>query len=326
VFNFSEPIKQNAYTRTNLGLGSGTIVDDITITYSGFKKSAANLPIPTFAWTSSSQLTITPSGLIGSAKYVVNATVAMPKLRDLANRAVVNNAAITGDFEALNFSTAGASTKPTAPVLTRQIIPAVYTTLNYTGGTVSLEWNYNANARGYNIYRSINGGSFDILASNIQFTQYQTVCPALYAGSLNNPIGTANVKYKVTGVSKDLVEGDTSNAIIVTDEVKPQFTYFPTPAAVAGITNSWVYAIGFNEPMSQATVENIVNYTFSNVGGVTYTISSINYVGWDGVRYRAYLQVTSSIAPVPGYILTTAATITDLAGNGIDPAANSHTY
>ena len=41
VYTFSEPIKQKAFTRTDLPLGSSTIIDDIKVTYVGLKKSAS---------------------------------------------------------------------------------------------------------------------------------------------------------------------------------------------------------------------------------------------------------------------------------------------
>ena len=326
VYTFSEPIKQTAYTRTDLGLGSGTIVDDITIIYNGLKKTQTALPTPAFAWNANfTQFTVTPSGLVGSAKYTVVDTAAMRKLTDLAGNAMVNNTKIIGDFELLNFSTAGGSAVPAAPTLARQLVPTVYVPLNYNGGTVSLEWNYDATARGYNIYSSVNGGSFELLASNVQSDQYQPTTGNLITGTLNNPLGPGTVSYMITGVSKDLVEGPASNVITVSDQVKPQLTYYPASVAAPG-TNNWVYTIGFSEPMAQAAVELASNYTFSNTGGVTYTINNIAYAGWDGTRYIAYLYITSSAAPVAGYVVTTSSAITDLAGNGMDAAFNSHTY
>jgi hypothetical protein len=204
-------------------------------------------------------------------------------------------------------------------------VPGVYDPLDYSGGTVGLEWNYDATARSYNIYRSVNGGSFDLLANNITVTRFQTTAPGLYTGSSPNPLGPGSVSYKVTGISKDLVEGTASNTINVTDAVKPRLIYFPAPAAAPG-TNNWVYTIGFSEPMTQAVTENIANYTISSFGGVSYTINSATYAGYDGVRWNVYLYVTSTAAPVAGYALTATSAIVDLAGNSMDTAANSHTY
>jgi hypothetical protein len=197
--------------------------------------------------------------------------------------------------------------------------------LDYAGGTVGLEWNYDANARSYNVYRSVNGGSYDLLASNLQVTRYQTTAPGLYMGTSPNPLGPGSVSYKVAGVSKDLVEGTASNVITVTDAVKPRLIYFPAPTAAPG-TNNWVYTIGFSEPMTQAATENIANYTMSSFGGVSYTINSATYAGYDGTRWIVYLYVTSTNTPVAGYALTATSAIVDLAGNSMDTAANSHTY
>ncbi len=327
VYKFSEPIKQTSYTRTDLGLGYGTIMDDIKLNYNGLKKTAAAITF-TASWDPTfTVLTLTPQGLVGSAKYSVDATTAFTsgKLMDIANNAVVNNANIVGDFEILNFTTAGGSTLPAAPALTRRSVPGVYVALDYSGGAVGLEWNYDANARSYNVYRSINGGSFDLLASNVQSTQYQTNVAGLYTGALPNPLGPGTVRYVVTAVSKDLVESAASNIITVADGVKPQMIFNPAPTAAPG-TNNWVYTVGFSEPMTQSAAENIGNYTMSSFGGVSYTINSATYAGWDGTRYIVYLYVTSSNPPVAGYALTATAAITDLAGNSMDTAANSHTY
>jgi len=327
VYTFSEPIKQTAYTRTDLGLGHGTIMDAIHVGYSGMKKTTADIGF-TAAWDPTfTVFTITPQGLVGSAKYTVDATAAFTSgnLKDAAGNAVVNNATIVGDFEVLNFTTAGGTAGPTAPTLVRRSVPGVFDPLDYAGGTVGLEWNYDATVRSYNVYRSVNGGSYDLLANNITVTRYQTTAPGLYTGSSPNPLGYGNVAYKVTAVSKDLVEGSASNVVTVTDAVKPKLIYFPAPAAAPG-TNNWVYTIGFSEPMSQSASENIANYTMSSFGGVSYTINSATYAGFDGTRWVVYLYVTSSAAPVAGYALTATSAVVDLAGNSMDTAANSHTY
>ncbi len=327
VYTFSEPIKQTAYTRTDLGLGYGTIMDDIHVNYNGLKKTAAAITF-TASWDPTfTVLTLVPQGLVGSAKYSVDATTAFNSgnIKDIANNTVVNNPNIVGDFEVLNFTTAGGTAGPAAPNLTRRNVPGVYGPLDYTGGAVDFEWNYDASVRSYNVYRSVNGGSFDLLTSNLKVTQYQTNIAALYNGSLPNPLGPGSVSYKITAVSADLVEGAASNVVTVTDGVRPRLIYFPGPAAAPG-TNNWIYTIGFSEPMAQAPAENVGNYTMSSFGGVSYSINSATYAGFDGTRYIVYLYVTSSAAPVAGYALTVTNAITDLQGNSMDTAANSHTY
>jgi hypothetical protein len=93
VYTFSEPIKQRAYTRTDLPPGSSTITDDIKVTYVGLKKSATAITFSAQWNASFTQLTITPQGIVGSAKYSVDLTSAFNSgnLTDNANLAVVNN-------------------------------------------------------------------------------------------------------------------------------------------------------------------------------------------------------------------------------------------
>ena len=189
VYTFSEPIKQRAYTRTDLPPGSNTIIDDIKVNFLGLKKTAAGM---TFGaqWNSSfTQLTIAPQGIVGSARYSVDLTAAFAsgQLTDNANLVVVNNPNITGDFEVLQFSTNGSSPVPAAPALTRRLIAGLYTNLDFNGGAVGLGWNYDAAARSYNIYRSADGGSFELLQANFYGVQFND-----NTGSLVSPSGAAN--------------------------------------------------------------------------------------------------------------------------------------
>ena len=175
VYTFSEPIKQRAYTRTDLPVGSSTIIDDIKITYIGLKKTATAITFSAQWNAAFTQLTITPQGIVGSAKYSVDLTAAFNsgQLTDNANLVVVNNPQIVGDFEVMQFSTNGASPVPAAPALTRRFIAGLFGNLDFGGGTVGLEWNFDANARSYNIYWSVDGGSFQLLQANFTGIQYQ---------------------------------------------------------------------------------------------------------------------------------------------------------
>ncbi|MEX0601984.1 MAG: carboxypeptidase regulatory-like domain-containing protein, partial [Bacteroidota bacterium] len=152
VFTFSEPIKQTPYTRTDLGFGHGTIMDDITLNFDGMKKSALEIPF-TGAWnTTFTQLTLSSSDLVGSARYTLDFTGAAANLEDVAGNGLVDNAAVIGDFETLSFTTNGGSALPAAPTLTRRLIPGLYEDLDFTGGTVSLSWPADPAARSYNVY------------------------------------------------------------------------------------------------------------------------------------------------------------------------------
>ncbi len=327
VYKFSEPIKQTAYTRTDLPAGHSTIVDDIIISYNGFKKTAGNLGFSVQWDTTYTQLTITPQGILGSSKYTVNMTTAFNsgKITDAAGLVLVNNANITGDFEALQFTTNGGTTVPAAPTVTRRIVAGLFGDLDYTGGTVGLQWSVNADARSYNIYRSINGGTFDLLQKDFFGTQFSTNTGSLVNPSgANNPLSAINVRYLVRAVSKDLVESPESNIITVTDAVKPKLVN-ATVAAGAG-TNNWIYTVRFSEPLAIAAAENVGNYSFSNGSGVFYTVNKANYLGLSVGAYVVQLEVSSSAAPVAGYILLAGNGVTDLAGLGVDATSNSKTF
>ncbi len=329
VFTFSEPIKQEPYTRTDLGIGHGTIMDDITVTFNGLKKGALELPF-TAQWNATfTQLTLSPSNLVGSAKYTIDFTTASAKLKDVAGNALVNNATLTGDFEALTFTTNGASALPGAPVLVRRLIPGLYGDLNFTGGTVSLSWGTDPNARSYNVYRKSGNGSMELLVDELTNLQYVTTAPALVSPynvglGLRDPLEETPVQYVVRGVSRDLGLGPVSNTITVTDDVLPQLTSATQGAAIQ--TNLYPYTLNFTEPLTKAPAVVTTNYTFSNTGGVTLTIQRADYLGWTGASYVVRLTVSTSATPLAGTILTVGNNIIDVGGNSVDPAANSQSF
>jgi len=328
VYTFSEPIKQRAYTRTDLPLGSSTIIDDIKITYLGLKKTATAVTFSAQWNAGFTQLTITPQGIVGSAKYSVDLTAAFNsgQLTDNANLVVLNNPQITGDFEVMQFSTNGGSPVPATPALTRRFIAGLFGNLDFGGGTVGLEWNYDASARSYNIYWSVNGGSFQLLQANFTGIQFSGNTGSLvYPSAATNPLRASSVQYVVRGVSKDLVEGPSSNIINVTDAVKPQLLGSSSVAPASG-TNSWTYTLRFTEPLTISTAEAVGNYSFGNTGGVVFTVNTANYLGLVGGVYVVQLGVTTSAALPVGYVVFVSSNVTDLAGNSIDPTANSKTF
>jgi hypothetical protein len=246
------------------------------------------------------------------------------KLTDAAGRVVVNNSQITGDFELLNFTVAGGSPVPVVPTLKRRFANGFFALLDYSGGAVGLEWGADANARSYNIYRSINGGAFELLQKDYYSVQYAETTPVLYIGSGTSPLRSGSVAYIVRAVSKDLVESGPSNTITVVDERKPRLT--GVSVVTSGVTNNWVYTLSFSEPLALNPAETLANYGFSNTGAVLFTINNANYLGLIGGAYQVQLNVTTSAALPVGYVLTVGNFVTDLAGNGIDPTANSRTF
>ncbi len=327
VYTFSEPIKQTAYTRTDLPLGSSTILDDIAVTYVGLKKTATAINFSAQWNASFTQLTLTPQGIVGSARYTVSAVAAFSsgKITDLANNVLANNTLITGDFEVLQFTTSGGSTVPGAPTLTRRTVAGLFGFLDYSGGSVGLEWSSDPSARSYNIYKSVNGGSFNLLVGNVFALQATD-----NSGSLVIPIGatdpltSGNVRYIVRAESKDLVEGPASNTITVTDQIQPRVLASTSVAAGTG-TNSWIYTVRFSEPLNIAKAEITANYLFSNNASVNFSVNSANYLGNSGGSYVVQLGVTTSVALPSPYTLTIF-NLTDLAGNSMDPNSSIKTF
>lgn len=326
VYTFSEPIKQTAYTRTDLPLGQSTMLDDIAITYLGLKKITGPT---TFSaqWNSSfTQLTITPQGLIGSARYTASIQTAANsgKLTDISGRVLINNTSLTGDFEAMQFTTSGNSTTPAAPILSRRSILGLYTDLDYLGGTVGLAWNLDANARSYNIYKSINGGSFELLQKDVYGVQYADNSGSLvFPAGAANPLTSASVRYFVRAVSKDLVESPASNPISVGDDVLPVLNTANVTITpyLSSANNSYAILFRFSEPLNQASAQLVDNYSFVNTDIVTITKDRADYLGYSspGV-YLVQLKVSTGPLTLPAGYTLAVSNVSDLAGNKIDPA------
>jgi hypothetical protein len=329
VYTFSEPIKQTAYTRTDLPEGHSTMLDDIVFTYIGLKKTAGTVPI-TLQWNSIyTQLTVTPNSLqiVGSAKYSLDMRTIFSsgKITDVAGKAIQNNTALTGDYEVLLFSTNGSSSTPNPPSLTRRYVSGIYSSLEYNGGTVGLQWNNDNNARSYNIYKSVGSGSYELLQADFYGLQFSDNSGSLVIpAAVNNPLRSSSVRYLVRAVSKDLVESAPSNIITVGDDRKPRL--INASVATAGSTNIWSFTLLFSEPLSIAPAEIIGNYTFTNTQTVSFTVNNANYLGYSGGQYVVQITVTTSAALPLGYILMVGNAIIDLAGNTIDPTANSKTF
>jgi hypothetical protein len=327
VYTFSEPIRQTAYTRTDLPRDHGTIVDDITFTYDGYKKGLAEIPFSAGWNTLFTQLTLTPQGIVGSGKYTVDATGAFTpgNIMDRSRVGIVNNANIVGDFEALKFTTAGGTPAPNPPVVIRRFVPGVFSSLNFAGGTVGLEWSFDPNVRSYNIYKSIDNGSFELVQDDFAGLQFTNNSGSLVRPSgVNDPLAAIQVRYHARAVSRDLVESAPSNVITVGDDVRPQMITAGVVAAPG--TNNWYFTMQFSEPLALSGAQNVSNYDFSATSGVTFTKTAAYYLGFVGGTYRVQLSVTTNAALPSGFILTALQGVTDLAGNIMDPDVNRFTF
>lgn len=335
VYTFSEPIKQNAYTQTNLPIGSKTMLDDIAVNFAGMKKTTGAVGF-TAQWNSTfSQLTIAPQGMVGSARYSLDMTIVFNsgKLTDAAGNALVNNPKITGDFELLNFTTSGGTTAPAPPNVVRRYVPGQFGAVNFNGGTVGLEWNYDQNVRSYNIYKSVNGSPFQLLQKDFYGTQFQENCGSLVLPlnyvpqNQSNPLGASSVSYEVTALSKDLVESQISNEIKITDGVNPRLV--GVVVSPAGGSYNWDYALHFSEPLTVSNAEVPSNYTILNHDTVSFNIVRADYLGYDALSstYDVQLYVTTNLPQPAGYSLQVNPTgVTDLAGNSIDTSAAGNVF
>lgn len=327
VYTFSAPIKQTAYTRTDLGYGHGTIIDDITVSYVGLKKSAGEIKSG-ITWNETmNQLKIRPISIVGSAKYNINVASALPKLHDESNLSVIDNTNIIGDFEGLSFTTSGQSPIPEAPVLTRRIITGVYDHLDYDGGLVSLEWNEDQNARSYNLYRQIGEGSFELVSSDIYnlITTHST--GMLVTPTVNDPLAALTVKYQVRALSHDLVEGQESNTITIRDNISPRLISTNTTSISS---QRFLMNFRFSEPLKISSAENLENYTIHDPDTVVFAKEQAAYLGYDNGSdsYEVLFTVTiSNGSNFPaGFSVRIGSELVDLAGNSINESWNTYVY
>ena len=195
---------------------------------------------------------------------------------------------------------------------------------------MGLEWNYDALARSYNIYRSVGGEPFQLMAAgSVTTLQFSAATGSLFYPTVgNDPLRAVNARFVVRGVSKDLVEGSASDTITVVDAVKPRLAN-ATVASIAPPANTWRYTIQFSEPLTLSAAENLGNYSFTNTGVVNFTATKVDYMGYSALPVPGWyvrLTVTTDVAPLVGYSLIVGTGITDLAGNPIDATANSKLF
>jgi hypothetical protein len=335
VYAFSEPIKQTAYTRTDLPKGNNTIIDDITFTYNGLKKSMGPVSFAA-TWNGSfDQLTITPATLISSAKYTVSYAAGMSaKLTDAKGNALANTGtAIVGDFlntESLNFTTAGSTTSPATPVLLRDTLTVG--PVNWNGGNVRLRWTQDESTvkvKHFDIFKKIGNGAFDRIATNVRSidTTLAIATTDLHTGGLT-PRAAQSVQFYVQAISINLIPGNASNIITVSDGVSPTLSNSVIDGAGTG-QYDYIYVV-FNEPVAVAAAENTTNYSFTDNNATVANAREAVYLGQvtgglGGTGYKVRIKVDNG-SVVAGEILTVSSSVTDLFGNGMDTNNNSITY
>ncbi|NUM79429.1 Ig-like domain-containing protein [bacterium] len=331
VITFSEPIKQNAYTRTDLPRWNNTFIDDINFYYSGLKKGNDIIPFSA-SWNATFDiLTIAPGTLVDNAYYNVYLANALKKFTDNAGNALQDNAAITGDLEpsGFSFTTAGSIFPPATPVLTRDTIFFPTDTVDFDGGLIRLRWTVdesNIKANYFEIYRKIGDGSFDLYeyVNGIDFNDTIDNYKLVF-GWDNNPRRSQSVQYMIRAISPNLVPSSFSNVITVTDRALPKLENATVDAA--STTQDYIY-MKFSEPMSSSGIETMTNYTVSSIG--PNNARDAVYLGYGnfsslGNGYYVRLTVNKTSFGGPGDKISVSG-VTDLAGNPINPNAKEKTF
>ncbi len=339
VYDFSEPIKQTAYTNTSLPKGHNTIIDDINVNYNGLKKLLGVLPF-TATWNITFDrltVSIASSSLVGAGRYSITYAPGMAARLTDAKGNVLNNAAtaIVGDFlntEPINFTTRGSSTPPAAPVLRKDTLLIPATSVNWNGGSVRLKWTLDesqVHVKYTNIFKKIGDGPFDLLATNVR-----TVDTTLVIGSAElhtggqTPRAAQAVHFYVQAISVNLVPGPFSNIISVVDQAKPTLTSALINNPAGSTDYDYIYIL-FSEPLAVAGAENSANYSISNNNGIPANAREATYLGFDssfpgGTGFKVRLKVDNA-SVVAGEVLTVSG-VTDLRGNTMDTNANTFTF
>jgi hypothetical protein len=319
VYNFSKPVQQNQYTKTGVPIGLNTMIDDISFTFDGPKKIMGPVSL-SLAWNASfTSLTITPSQTLSSGKYTLNFMPVLSKLKDNANNSFVDNSLIKGDLsEALKFTMSQNLATTAVPQISCK------SNFDFNGGSANITWTTytDPNLSGFNIYKSIDGQPFQLIASRISQLDYSDAITSLVYPNVTNPIRAFSIKYKVSAVSIDLIEGTASNTIEIKDNVLPG-TLFDTNTVISvvpdplGDTLKYSVTLRYSEPMNSVDGSSGAQFNFSapSSGFITFSNIIANYLYKD---YAVQLTfITSKKLSIGSVIYIYNSTIKDLSGNVI---------
>lgn len=325
VYNFSEPVKQNQYTVTGMPKGLSTMIDDIIFTFDGLKKVQGDVGLG-LSWNQSfTSLTITPSTVLTTGRYTIDLRTVLSKLKDNSNNYFVDNTNIKGDLSESQKFTISQNLQTT-------VVPQIFTSsvLDHTGGNVYIQWSSysDPNVSSFNVYKSTDNQPFQLIANRITTLGYSDAVTTLLYPSLANPLRAISVKYKVTAISKDLIEGTSSNVLEMKDTDQPG-TLMDTLSIVSattdplGDTTLYKVMLQFDEPMDPALVSDVAQYSMQSVPGYTFTKVSAVYAGYNGSGYAVQLTFNTNLKLT--YVTTykiTCSTVKDLAGNLIKATRN----
>lgn len=358
---FNRPVAENAYTRTDLGFGSGTIKDDIQFDFQGQKKSPGDVDFSASFSSDMKTLTVDPDegALQDASHYELEMFRAF---RDF----VGDNGTIEDEFgnqlswgpsdfdqnevENLDFSTNDNNNAPHTPV-----VAVDSTSLNpdWDGGSLEMSWSVNddsAEVKEYEIYISENGGAFthmqtvnsdnagfgeidyQFLATNNPTFEFENSTQArrMLTDETSDPIDEAiSYEVKVRAVSANLQEGEFSDTITFEDVVEPGLF---NVTRGTGANDDKLY-VQFSEPMQKSLVEDGGNYTINDGGGSAVDASITAEYDFrdqnnpdDGVNYDVILTIDDTQDLDDGVELEVSTDATDLAGNGMDTNNNTQAY
>lgn len=313
-YEFNRPVADNEYTRTDLGFGNGTIIDDIQFDDLGQKKAPGDVEFSASFSSDMKTLTIDPDE--GTLKDANNYELEVNRaFRDFGG----DNGTIEDEFgnqlsytpsdysqsevEFLDFSTNDNNQAPHTPDLA---IDSDNNNVDWNTGDLNVEWDVSddpAEVKEYEVFVSKNGGAyklfFKIDRSDANFGTIKqdidaTGNPAaddydrpntnniyndlLVVDNTVSPMDQSHTyELKVRAVSANLQEGDFSDPVTFKDVVKPDM--YDVDRGLAGNNNDDKLYVKFDEPLMKGLAEDAANYTINDGGGsaVDATINSITY-------------------------------------------------
>ncbi len=339
---FNKPFALTEYTRTDLGFGNGTIIDDIYLFETGSKAKRADgsFELDITYSTDMKSIIITPTEELEDGKYYTFTMVdALDNLVDGYNNSLRfgSNFPFSDSFTAgiIPFSTGDNNALPNIPTLNANSDDL--SIINYNGGNVrfSIPLNEsNTPLAYYEVFESDNGAPFTF-AGNLDIESRNNFGEILFSygvgalyetGYLNQPISGKNVQIKVRAVSKNLQRSGYSNTITIEDKEDPDVSGV---SIVRDGADTLGIQITFSEPMDYQLTNQVSNFTierdsqgngnFSEVNGAILSIENDSFRNSEtpGATVITILFATDYDYQV-GDVIVVDREVADLNGNVID--------
>lgn len=343
VYSFSKPVKQTAYTRTDLGFGNNTMLDDIGIIDLGAKKVTTGDIEFSVEWSADfDTLTITPVDLPDANKYRLDLNdgnnIVLDMFTDEDGKTLSYGGGTSdipysqADAEERTFSTNANNAKPHIPTIA---IDATTNTLDYddfTGGDATVLWNVDESTtpvKEYEVWIEEDANSgFEYLSSidrntalfgEIKYTITRQLVK-LGGPNLDVPVSSLNPQLKVRAISKNLQAGDFSNVITLEDVKLPEVIN----ASYTTTASSGILTITLGEPVVKSQIEDYDNYAFEDANGDPVSPhptleKDIEYTAdFNTHTYQVVLTIADPNDLQAGETVRISTNVKDLAGNQMD--------